>query len=177
MSEQQHEAVMQAEDAVEPPGNGGNHNREGIKTIPYLEWNGAQGWEVVEELGCDWAAVQSARLARVPESATMPPSAAMVAAPTERRIHRERGSGFDAHDVPVELRLHPDDLASIMNACHISSPWLDAEEARLYLRCPLSRVRKLTMTGELPCERDGRRVLYHRDELDAFIRQGGAICP
>ena len=49
----------------------------------------------------------------------------------------------------------------------LTSPWMTAEEAAAYLRCPTSRIRKLTATRELPCQRDGRRVLYHRDELDA----------
>ena len=75
---------------------------------------------------------------------------------------------------PTE-RLHPDDLAAIINAVRVSSPWLDAHEAAAYLRCPVSRVRKLTMLDELPCERDGRRVLYHRDALDGFVRAGGAV--
>jgi excisionase family DNA binding protein len=57
------------------------------------------------------------------------------------------------------------------------SPWLNAHEAAAYLRCPVSRVRKLTMTRELPCEHDGRRVLYHREALDGFVRRGGATCP
>jgi len=58
-----------------------------------------------------------------------------------------------------------------------TSEWLNAREAAAYLRCPLSRVRKLSMTGELGVERDGRRVLYHRDVLDAYIRAGGAKSP
>jgi excisionase family DNA binding protein len=58
-----------------------------------------------------------------------------------------------------------------------SSPWLNAQEAADYLGAPLSRVRKLTMTGELPCHRDGRRVLYRRDELDNYVVNGGAISP
>jgi hypothetical protein len=33
------------------------------------------------------------------------------------------------------------------------------------------------MTGELPCHRDGRRVLYRRDELDSYVRNGGAVSP
>jgi excisionase family DNA binding protein len=57
------------------------------------------------------------------------------------------------------------------------SPWLDAPEAAEYLRCKLSRVRKLTATGELPAHHDGRRVLYRRDELDAFVLAGGAASP
>jgi len=55
-----------------------------------------------------------------------------------------------------------------------ASPWLRAAEAAEYLRCPLSRIRKLTMTRQLPVHRDGSRVLYRRDELDAFVQAGGA---
>jgi excisionase family DNA binding protein len=58
-----------------------------------------------------------------------------------------------------------------------ASPWLTAAQAADYLGCSLSRIRALTLTGELPHHRDGRRPLYHRDELDEFIRAGGAICP
>lgn len=58
-----------------------------------------------------------------------------------------------------------------------ASPFLQAQEAADYLRCPLSRIRKLTMTGALPVHRDGRRVLYRRDELDEFIANGGAVSP
>jgi excisionase family DNA binding protein len=58
-----------------------------------------------------------------------------------------------------------------------SSPWLSAEQAADYLACPISRVRKLTMTRELPAHRDGRRVLYRREELDAYVRHGGARSP
>jgi excisionase family DNA binding protein len=73
--------------------------------------------------------------------------------------------------------LHPDDLAAILRYVRVASPWMTAPEAADYLRCPLSRVRKLTMTTELPCEHDGRRVLYHRDALDAYLQAGGAISP
>lgn len=59
----------------------------------------------------------------------------------------------------------------------VDTPWLSALEAAAYLRAPLSRIRKLTSTRELPHHKDGRRVLYHRDELDAFIRAGGAVSP
>lgn len=78
------------------------------------------------------------------------------------------------------VRLHPDDIEAIVSAlvdrCS-QSPWLDADEAATYLRCPISRIRKLTMLGELPCERDGRRVLYNREALDAYVRAGGAKSP
>jgi excisionase family DNA binding protein len=79
-------------------------------------------------------------------------------------------------------RLHPDDIDAIAErlvefASRESSPWMSAEEAAIYLRCPLSRIRKLTMTDELPHEKDGRRVLYHRNDLDEYIRSGGATSP
>lgn len=72
------------------------------------------------------------------------------------------------------VRLHPDDLAAIITAVRVQSPWVTANEAAAYLRCPLSRIRKLTMTGELPHEHDGSRVLYHRSSLDAYVLAGGA---
>ncbi|HWK28094.1 MAG TPA: helix-turn-helix domain-containing protein [Solirubrobacter sp.] len=55
-----------------------------------------------------------------------------------------------------------------------TSPWLTAPEAAEYLRCSLSRVRKLTMLGDLPCHKDGSRVLYRIEELDSFVGSGGA---
>jgi excisionase family DNA binding protein len=57
------------------------------------------------------------------------------------------------------------------------SPWLTAAQAADYLSCSVSRIRTLTLTGELPHHRDGRRPLYHRDELDEYVRAGGASCP
>jgi excisionase family DNA binding protein len=47
------------------------------------------------------------------------------------------------------------------------SPWLSRAEAAAYLHLPVSRLEK---DRRIPCHRDGRRVLYHRDELDDFLR-------
>jgi excisionase family DNA binding protein len=74
-------------------------------------------------------------------------------------------------------RFHPDDLAAILHAVRVQTPWLTAPEAAAYLGCSLSRVRKLTMTRELPHEKDGARVLYHREALDKFVLAGGARTP
>jgi excisionase family DNA binding protein len=79
-----------------------------------------------------------------------------------------------ADQIAERLAVH---LAPLLPAPRVASPRMDANEAASYLRCPVSRVRKLTSTRDLPCTRDGRRVLYHRDELDQFLRDGGAICP
>jgi len=54
-----------------------------------------------------------------------------------------------------------------------SRPWLNSEDAAEYLACPISRIRKLTMTDELPSYKEGGRRLYRRSELDAFIASGG----
>ena len=48
-----------------------------------------------------------------------------------------------------------------------SSPWMTRVQAATYLSLPLSRLEK---DRRIPCHRDGGRVLYHRDELDAHFR-------
>jgi excisionase family DNA binding protein len=59
----------------------------------------------------------------------------------------------------------------------VATPWLTQKMAAVYLGCSVSRIKTLTVTGDLPFHRDGARPLYHRDELDTFVRKGGARCP
>ena len=84
-------------------------------------------------------------------------------------------------DVPDSLLERLADLvAARINAKLVDSngsPWMTADQAADYLGCSVSRIRTLTLTRELPHYRDGRRPLYHRDEVDAFVRAGGASCP
>lgn len=90
------------------------------------------------------------------------------------------GSTLDDAESATDVspaRLHPDDLRALLSALRVQSPWLTAPEAASYLGCSLSRVRKLTMVREVPHYKDGSRVLYHRDELDSFVRSGGAVSP
>jgi hypothetical protein len=47
-----------------------------------------------------------------------------------------------------------------------ASPWLTRVEAARYLALPVSRLEK---DRAIPCHRDGRRVLYHRGELDRYL--------
>jgi hypothetical protein len=47
-----------------------------------------------------------------------------------------------------------------------ASPWMTRAEAADYLHLPLSRLEK---RRDIPCYRDERRVLYRRDELDAWL--------
>lgn len=54
-----------------------------------------------------------------------------------------------------------------------SSPWLNVAEAADRLRCRKDRIYDLIALGKLHPRRDGRRVLLHRDDLDAYV-EGGA---
>ncbi len=50
-----------------------------------------------------------------------------------------------------------------------SSPWLNVAEAAGWLRCGRDRIYDLIALGKLHPRRDGRRVLLHRDDLNAYI--------
>ncbi len=52
--------------------------------------------------------------------------------------------------------------------------FLDVPGAAAFSTLSPSLIRKLTREGAIPSHRVGRRVLIARDELDAFIRKGGA---
>ena len=49
------------------------------------------------------------------------------------------------------------------------SPWLTRAQAAEYLSLPVSRLEK---DRTIPCHREGRRVLYHRNELDEWLLEG-----
>ena len=51
-------------------------------------------------------------------------------------------------------------------------PWIDVDGAAVHLACPKSRIYDLVAQRRLECRRDGRRVLFRREWLDAAI--GGA---
>ena len=77
---------------------------------------------------------------------------------------------------PLAFTLSPDALEAIASrAAELvvaglgepnGSPWLTREAAAKYLSLPTSRLEK---DRTIPCHRDGRRVLYHRAELDAYL--------
>jgi excisionase family DNA binding protein len=89
-------------------------------------------------------------------------------------------------EIPIAASLPPETVDALFaeferrrleSESSTTGPWMTAAETAEYLRAPLSRIRKLTMTGELPSEREGRRRLYHRDAIDEFVRNGGAKSP
>lgn len=49
------------------------------------------------------------------------------------------------------------------------SAYLKIEEAAEYLACPVSRIRDLKDQGRLRHYRDGRRLLFRREDLDAAL--------
>lgn len=57
-----------------------------------------------------------------------------------------------------------------------SSPYLTPDEAADYLRCSRQRLYDLVHDERLVPHRDGRRLLFHRDALDAYLSgpQGAA---
>jgi excisionase family DNA binding protein len=50
-----------------------------------------------------------------------------------------------------------------------ASPWLNVADAAERLRCGKDRIYDLIALGKLHPRRDGRRVLLHRGDLDAYI--------
>lgn len=50
-----------------------------------------------------------------------------------------------------------------------TSPWLNVADAAERLRCRKDRIYDLIALGKLQPRRDGRRVLLHRDDLDAYV--------
>jgi len=51
----------------------------------------------------------------------------------------------------------------------MTSPWLTAAEAAEYLRFPLKRIYNLTQRQEIPHRKQDRRLLFRREELDAWL--------
>lgn len=79
--------------------------------------------------------------------------------------------------IELTIRLTEEQLAEIAEraAALVSadapavSPWLNVAEAAERLRCRKDRIYDLIALGKLHPRRDGRRVLLHRDDLDAYI--------
>jgi excisionase family DNA binding protein len=58
-----------------------------------------------------------------------------------------------------------------------SARFLTVEEAAELLRCSTRSVHERTRLRELPCRRlpGTRRVLFRREELEAWVESGGAV--
>ena len=52
-----------------------------------------------------------------------------------------------------------------------SSPWMSVESAAAYLDWPKQRLYKLSASGAIPHYKQEGRLLFHRGELDAWLRR------
>lgn len=52
-------------------------------------------------------------------------------------------------------------------------PWVGVDEAAVHLACSRQRIYDLVREGRLEPRRDGRRLLFRRSDLDAFLERGG----
>jgi excisionase family DNA binding protein len=51
-----------------------------------------------------------------------------------------------------------------------STPWLDTKGAAAYLACTPARIHDLVALQKLTPRRDGRRLLFYRSDLDAYLK-------
>jgi excisionase family DNA binding protein len=58
-----------------------------------------------------------------------------------------------------------------------STAWLTVPTAAEYLSCPTSRLYALVSAKRIPFYKDGSRTLFRREELDEWVRNGGARRP
>jgi excisionase family DNA binding protein len=54
------------------------------------------------------------------------------------------------------------------------SPWLTVDETADYLRCSRQRVYDLKSSGRIASAQDGKRPLFHRAVLNAYLTGGDA---
>lgn len=84
----------------------------------------------------------------------------------------------------VTLRLDDDVLARIADlvaerVTPASPAWMNAEQAADRIAAPVSRVYALAACKppRIPVHRDGSRLLFRPEELDRWVREGGAKRP
>lgn len=74
-------------------------------------------------------------------------------------------------------RLAPRMSEALASPPSSSQAWLGVAAAAEHLSCPTSRVYALVSARRIPFHKDGSRTLFRRDELDAWVRNGGARRP
>lgn len=60
-------------------------------------------------------------------------------------------------------------VAALIASERDSSPWMSAPEAADYVGWPLKRIYNLTAAQTIPHHRQGGRLVFHREELDAWL--------
>jgi excisionase family DNA binding protein len=56
-----------------------------------------------------------------------------------------------------------------------AEPWITVQTAAEHIGCARDRVYALVRQQAIPHEKDGRRLLFRRSDLDSYIRAGGAV--
>jgi excisionase family DNA binding protein len=87
-----------------------------------------------------------------------------------------------AEEIASALRedLAPDLIAGLRDdvqalfASASQDGWMDAEEAAVYVGCKVRRLQDLAGDGRIPHGHLGRRLVFKRSELDAWLRGSGA---
>ncbi len=51
--------------------------------------------------------------------------------------------------------------------------WLNTKQTAAYMACPVSRVHDLVALQHLTPRRDGRRLLFRRDDVDSYLEGSG----
>jgi excisionase family DNA binding protein len=62
-----------------------------------------------------------------------------------------------------------DRLAERLPSPTVAEPYIDAEGAAEYMACSTDRVYELKAQGRIPYWPDGRRILFKRSCLDAYL--------
>jgi hypothetical protein len=92
------------------------------------------------------------------------------------RLQLEGGAAIDLGEGFVEA-LAPLVAAEVAELMEPAEPWLDVEQAAAYLACPASRIYDLVSAYKsdsdagLEYRRDGRRLLFRREWLDAVLER------
>jgi excisionase family DNA binding protein len=68
-------------------------------------------------------------------------------------------------------------LAVLMKAPGREAPWLNVPAAAERLACSRSRIYGLVSARQIPFHKDGSRLLFRPEELDAWVRAGGGKQP
>jgi excisionase family DNA binding protein len=82
----------------------------------------------------------------------------------------------DAALATLAERLAPIVAARIGNDSE-QAAWLGVEDAARHLHCPRSRIYALVSARRIPFYKDCSRLLFRAEELDDWVRAGGARRP
>ena len=97
------------------------------------------------------------------------------ASPTPQNPARAReGLALVIDLTPEQLDAIAERVATRMPASSATvSPWLSTESAAEYIDAKPARIHDLVQARKLTPRRDGRRLLFRRDDLDAYLEANG----